>query len=281
MTTCTTARPMRKSCRHWRRHRTGWLRISDPGKRRGARSIASSASTTTSRRISRMPTPSIPVPFTSGQWGLARLVRRAADTRARSAALWQQRQQQLRRGGRVRRKGEGDGTGDGRRRERRPEVAALQRPGQALRGGLARSGKSGSISEQLTGQFRPTVPSSEATRGHEQACKGQNAARPFGRGAGSLSREREELTSCSSRPAWRRRQARRQTPPGLRVIIAFIIIFRTRFPARSCRCRRHGWRRSSRSDPARRAGWRTGSHGSSSFWTLPSRLLSSMPIRRV
>ena len=64
--------------------------------------------------------------------GIAGLVRRP-DVSGHEAAVWHQRQQ-LRRGGRVRRSRAGS-RGVGGRRERRPGVEALQRPGGALRDG--------------------------------------------------------------------------------------------------------------------------------------------------
>jgi acyl-homoserine-lactone acylase len=88
--------------------------------------------------------PSIPVPFTTAQWGsLASIVPQANS--GTEEALRQVREQ-LRRGDRVRRFGPGPG-GDRRGRERRPQVQALQRSGGAvqqrrLAGGVFLSGHS-------------------------------------------------------------------------------------------------------------------------------------------
>ena len=113
-----------------RRRRPARPPTSAAGRRRGARSTASSASPATSCSRSTTRGPSIPVPFTSARWGS--LASFGARPCAGHEKLVRHERQQLRRGGRVRR-ARARARGHRRRRERRPRVAALQRPGRALR----------------------------------------------------------------------------------------------------------------------------------------------------
>ena len=74
--------------------------------------------------------PSIPVPFSSARWGSPRVVRRGAE--ARDQKMVRDQRQQLRRGGRVRQGVRARAVTAG-GESGNPCIAALQRPGRALR----------------------------------------------------------------------------------------------------------------------------------------------------
>ena len=101
------------------------------GRRHGARSTGSSARNDGHQAGIRRRSPSLAVLFYVGDLGIARLVRRPRPYRHAHRLLRHERQQLPRRGSGVRRQTAARDRRDGRRRERPPRLAPLQRPGRA------------------------------------------------------------------------------------------------------------------------------------------------------